>query len=60
MSYAWRIEAGQVTTLDTATTPSFTNVTFQNPFDVIPIVIVLPSNEGTDPAMLRIRNVSLT
>lgn len=60
MSYAWRIEAGQVTTLDTATTPSFTNVTFQNAFDVIPIVVVLPSNEGTDPAMLRIRNVSLT
>lgn len=59
-SYAWRMEAGQVTTNDTAVTPSFTNVTFQHAFDVIPIVVVLPTTEGPDPTTLRIDNVSLT
>lgn len=59
-AFAWRLESGQVTTNDTATTSSFTAVTFQEPFDAIPIVAGLATNEGTDPAALRIRNVTLT
>ena len=57
-AHAWRLEAGQVTTLNTASTPLFTSVTFQETFDVIPIVVALPSDQGGDPAALRIRSVT--
>ena len=57
-AYAWRLEAGDVTTLSTATSPMFTSVTFQDTFDVIPVVVALPTNQGGDPATLRIRNVT--
>ena len=59
-SYARHIEAGQVTTIDTSVSAIFTPVTFQEPFDVIPIVVSTPSTEGTEPADLRIRNVTTT
>ena len=57
-AYAWRLEAGQATTNDTTTTSSFTAVTFQETFDVVPIVVGLATNEGTEPVALRFRNVT--
>lgn len=59
-AYAWRLEAGRVTTNDTFATATFTTVTFQTVFDVTPIVVALASDEGGDPSALRIRNVTTT
>lgn len=60
-AHAWRLESGQVTTTPTtATNSSYTTVTFQETFDVIPIVVGFATSEGADPALLRIRDVSLT
>ena len=39
---------------------SFESVTFRRAFDVRPVVIVTPTMEGTDPAGLRVRNVTTT
>ena len=58
--YAWRLEAGQATTFNTFSTPSFTSVTFQQSFDAVPVVVALASNQGGDPSALRIRNITLT
>lgn len=57
---AWRLESGQTVLNNTATTPTHTSVTFQTPFDEIPVVVALPTNEGTDPSDLRISNITLT
>lgn len=57
---ARRIEAGEFTTNDTNSTPLFNSVTFQQPFDVTPIVTAILTSNGTDPADLRIRNVTTT
>ena len=59
-AFARHIEAGQVTTIDTNVSAVFTSVAFQEPFDVVPIVVSTPSTEGTSPADLRIRNVTTT
>ncbi len=57
---ARHIEAGELTTLNTNTTPQFNVVTFQQPFDVIPVVTALLTSQDAAPADLRIRNVSTT
>ena len=59
-AFARHIEANQITTLNTATTSTFTTVTFLEPFDTVPIVVSTPSDQGGDPADLRIRNVTTT
>lgn len=59
-AYAWRLEAGRITTNNTSTTPSFNVITFQSAFDTTPIVVALTSDEGGDPSALRIRNVTTT
>lgn len=45
---------------DTFVTPAWTTVTFLQPFNVTPLVFALPTNQGGDPATLRIRNVTTT
>ena len=57
---AWEMEMGAVTVQDTFTVPAWTQVSFARPFSVRPIVIVLPTNDGGDPATLRVRNVTTT
>ena len=60
-AHAWRLEAGEATAQSTFTTPAaFTRVNFQHPFDVIPVVITVATDEGSDPATVRIRNVTTT
>ncbi len=56
----WKLEAGQTTTNDTSVTPAFVTVNFAAAFSTPPVVVVLPTNEGADPAALRIRNVTTT
>ncbi|MBT8098098.1 MAG: H-type lectin domain-containing protein, partial [Gammaproteobacteria bacterium] len=55
---AFEMEMGSVTVQDTFVTPAWTSVTFQQPFATTPLVFALPTNQGSDPATLRIRNVS--
>ena len=57
---AFEMEMGSVTVNDTFTTPTWTGVAFQQAFDTTPVVFVLPTNQGGDPATLRIRNVTTT
>ncbi|MEQ8288119.1 MAG: hypothetical protein RIB78_00195 [Gammaproteobacteria bacterium] len=54
------IEVDQVTLNDTTTTPTFTAVSFLQTYPTPPLVFVLPTNENTDPAAIRIRNVTTT
>lgn len=58
-AYAWRMESGVFTTNDTSVSTTFTSVTFQETFDVVPVVVVLASDQGAEPAMLRIKNVTV-
>lgn len=55
---AFELEMGAVTLNDTFTVPSWTTVTYAAPFDVRPLVFVLPTNQGSDPSTVRIRNIS--
>lgn len=59
-AWAIRLEAGTGSTPNTATTSNYATITFQEEFDVIPIVVPLTTSEGSDPADLRIRNVTTT
>lgn len=59
-SHAWHLEAGEVTLLNTFNVQEWTSVTFQSPFDVAPVVVVLPSSQGGDPSDLRLRNITTT
>ena len=54
------LEANQVTLNDTNMTPTFTSVSFLQTYPTPPLVFVLPTNENTDPAAIRIRNVTTT
>ena len=57
---ALTMETGEITLNDTNVTPAFISVAFQQTYTAIPMVFILPSNEGSDPASIRIRNVSTT
>ena len=57
---AGRIEAGTFTAHSTFDAPTPRRVTFQNPFDVPPIVVVLSDIAGSNSAALRITNVTTT
>ena len=54
------MEMNSVTVDDTLTVAAWTSVTFLQPFDSPPLVFALPTNDGSDPATLRIRNVTAT
>lgn len=55
---AYEIEMGSVTLNDTFADPTWVAVTFAQPFTVRPVVVVTPTNEGSDPASIRIQNVT--
>ena len=59
-SAAFEMEMGSVTVADTFTTPVWTVVTFIQPFTSTPVVAALPTDDGGDPATIRIRNVTST
>lgn len=57
---AFELEMAPVTLNDTFSVPGWTTVTFLEPFDTRPLVFVLPTNQGSDPATIRLRNVTTT
>ena len=57
---AFQLEMAQVTVNDTFVTPTVTRVSFLAPFDTTPVVVTLATNDGGDPANLRIANVTTT
>jgi len=57
---AFEVEMAPVVLNDTFSIPSWTSVTFLEPFDARPIVFVLPTNQGSDPSTIRLRNVTTT
>ena len=57
---AFQLEMAQVTVNDTFVTPTVTTVSFLAPFDTTPVVVTLATNDGGDPANLRIANVTTT
>ena len=57
---AWQLEMAPMTVDDTQIVPAWTQVNFLAAFDTTPLVFVLPTSEGDDPASLRIRNVTST
>lgn len=59
-AHAFEVEMGAVTVQDTFVTPTWTVVSFIQPFSTTPVVVALPTNDGGDPATLRIRNVTST
>ena len=57
-SFAWKFEAALTTANNTATDPNFTSQSFRQTFDIVPIVFILPNEEGADAAAIRIQSVS--
>lgn len=57
---ARHIEAGEYRPSVANAAPQFITITFQEPFDVRPVVTALITNQGPEPAYLRIRSVSET
>jgi hypothetical protein len=55
---ALEMEMGTVTLNDTLAVPSWTTVTFLQPFSSTPLVFALPTTDGSDPSTLRIRNIT--
>ncbi|MEO1203585.1 MAG: hypothetical protein AAFX10_12810 [Pseudomonadota bacterium] len=55
---AFELEMAPVTVNDTSGGGGWTSVSFIQSFDTVPHVYVLPTTDGTDPATLRIRNVT--
>ena len=55
-----RCEAAPVVVQATSVTPSWTSVSFLEPFDTTPLVFSLATNEGSQVSALRIRNVTTT
>ena len=58
---AVRIEAGSFTAHATNTgNPNPVRITFQNPFDTVPVVVALSDSNGPDSAAIRITNIDTT
>ena len=57
---AFEVEMGPVTVQDTFVSPTWTRVSFIRPFSTTPIVVGLPTTNGSDPMTLRVRNVTTT
>ena len=57
---SWGMEVVKVTLPSTAVTPVFRSISFRQAYATKPVVIVLPNKSGTNPAAVRIRNVTTT
>ncbi len=56
----WKMEVASSTLADTAVDPSFKTINFRQTYSSAPIVVVLATDETSDPAAIRIRNVTAT
>ncbi len=52
------MEAGSVTMAGTAAPTNWTSVSFANPFNLVPHIFALPTDQGSAPAAIRVRNVT--
>ncbi len=52
--------AGRVTLKNTNTTAEFSEVCFDQPFSVTPLVFTMPTNDESAPNVIRIKNVTTT
>lgn len=59
-AHAWKMEAGTLTLSATSSLTQLESHTFQQIYDVPPIVIALPTSEGSQPGAVRISNISTT
>lgn len=57
---AWGMEAASVALPATTTGSSYHQVTFRQSYVTPPVVVVLATNQGSDPAAIRVRNVTTT
>ncbi|MCH9740202.1 MAG: hypothetical protein K0U38_05120 [Epsilonproteobacteria bacterium] len=55
--YAWKIEANSITVNSTVGN-TITHINFRQSYETIPLVFLLASNEGSDSATLRIKNIT--
>ena len=60
VAQAGRFEAGKFTAHDTSTNSNPVHVSFQQTFDVVPVVVALIGSNGSDSARIRITNVTTT
>jgi RHS repeat-associated protein len=54
----WGMETAKITLPSTVTTGTFTSVAFRQSYAKKPVVIALPTKRGSNPASVRIRNVT--
>lgn len=60
-AYAGRLEAGSFTAHATNTgNPNPVRINFQQTFDTVPVVVALSDSNGSDPAAIRITNITTT
>ncbi len=60
--FAWKMESGTKLLNDTTINPSWTTITLQQTYDVVPLIFAIP-DEGSgynadDPSALRTRNIT--
>ena len=56
--HAWKGEAAAFTTHNTFNNTAWQNIGFQQAYSTVPVVVTIPTTQGSDPGSLRIRNVS--
>lgn len=60
-AHAFKMESGSFRiNATTGGAPGFTTQVFRQTYDVTPVVFILTTNQGSDSAVVRIRNVSTT
>ncbi len=57
--FAWKMEADKITVLNT-TGNTTTSITFRQTYDTTPLIFLLATDRGSDPATLRVKNVTTT
>lgn len=56
----WGMESASFVLTDTTVDPTFKQVTFRQAYTTVPIVVVLATDEDSEPAAIRIRNITTT
>ena len=57
---AFELEMNTVVLKNTLADPTWTSVAYAQAFSVRPVVVALPTSDGSDPATIRVRNVTTT
>lgn len=57
---SWAMAAGTVTLPATTDGSLFQTIAFEQAFNEVPLVFAMPGSEGTDPASIRIQNITIS